>query len=141
MKLIPGLTANCNISIEDRKNVLKIPTNAFAFHPPVEYIQQAPLLSDSMKTFWLQKIRSTDELQKRQIVETMNATGYLWIKQEDDIFPVEVTKGLNDGTFTEISGKIKEGFEVVTGINHSATASEGKSSQSPFMPKFPSSKK
>ena len=39
LKLIPGLTANSNILIQERKNVLKIPTNAFSFSPPLEYIQ------------------------------------------------------------------------------------------------------
>lgn len=142
LKLMPGLTANSNISIQERKNVLKVPTNAFAFAPPQEYIMQAKLLPDTVKKSWLQKLRQTSELKKQQIVESNGTTGYLWIQKDNDIFPVVVTKGLNDGSFTEVSGDIQEGYEAATGINHSPTATaNAQSSKSPFMPSFPSKKK
>ncbi len=141
LKLIPGLTANSNILIQERKNVLRISTNAFAFTPPVEYIEQTKLLSDSLKKFWTKRIRDMSDLKKRQIVETTGTTGYLWVIKGQDIFPVEVTKGLNDGTFTEISGNVNENAEVATGINHSPAASGATQTSNPFMPKFPSSTK
>jgi HlyD family secretion protein len=109
--------------------------------PPIEYIQASKLLSDSIKKSWEKKLRQTSELKKQEIVETNGTIGNLWIKRDKDIFPITVTRGLNDGTFTEIKGGIKEGDEVVIGINHSPTASDNQPSQSPFMPKFPSSKK
>jgi len=141
LKLMPGLTANSNIFIQIRKNVLKIPSNAFSFTPPVEYINENKFLPDSTKKAWMQRIREAGELKKQQIVESEGAKGYLWIKKGEDVFPIQVTKGLNDGTFTEIKGGIKEGDEVATGINHSPNAKDAKTSQSPFMPKFPSTKK
>ena len=143
LKLMPGLTANSNISIEERKNVLKVPTNAFTFVPPVEYIRDSKLLSDPVKKFWIQKLRQTGELKKQQIVESNGTKGYLWIQKDKDIFPVEVVKGLNDGTFTEVSGDIQEGYSVATGVNHSPTASstDAQTSKSPFMPTFPTKKK
>ena len=141
LKLMPGLTANSNIFIQERKNVLKIPANAFTFTPPVEYIQESKHLSDSQKKLWIQKIRQTSELKKQQIVEPNGTIGYLWIIKDKDIFPIQVTKGLNDGSFTEISGEIKEGDEVAIGVNHSPTATDDQTSKSPFMPKFPSKKK
>jgi HlyD family secretion protein len=141
LKLMPGLTANSNISIQERKNVLKVPTDAFSFVPPPEYIQAAKLLPDSVKKSWMLKLRQTSELKKQEIVEPNGSTGYLWIIKDKDIFPIQVTKGLNDGAFTEISGDIQEEYEVATGINHSLTAAGTKTSSSPFMPKFPSKKK
>jgi HlyD family secretion protein len=141
LKLMPGLTANANIFIQERKNVFRIPTNAFAFAPPLEYFQDAKLLPDSVKKFWLNKLRQNGELKKQQIVESNGTVGFLWIKNGMDIFPKQVTKGLNDGTFTEISGDIHEGDEVATGVNHSPTAAEVQTSSSPFMPKFPTGKK
>ena len=143
LRLIPGLTANSNIFIYESKNVFKIPTNAFSFTPPIEYIKENKLLPDSIKNVWLKKLRQISELKKQQIIETNGTTGYLWIKSGQDIFPVKVTKGLNDGTFTGVSGDIKEGYEVAIGVNHSATAAAASSSQNqnPFMPKFPTTKK
>lgn len=141
LRLMPGLTANSNILIQESKNVLKIPTMALAFVPPVEYIRDAKLLPDSVKKSWILKLCQLSELKKQQIVETNGATGYLWIIKDKDIFPVKVTKGLNDGSFTEIRGEIQEGYQVAIGINNSPTASAAPTSKSPFMPKFPSSKK
>jgi HlyD family secretion protein len=143
LRLMPGLTANSNIFIQERKNVLKIPTNAFAFVPPVEYIEGAKLLPDSVKKSWLKKIRLTAELKKNQIIEANKSNGFLWIQSGMDVFPVQVTKGLNDGTFTEISGDLQEGYEVAIGVNHSPIGKEAPAAQSssPFMPKFPTNKK
>ena len=141
MKLMPGLTANSNISIQERKDVLKIPSIAFSFTPPVDYIQKSILLPDTTKKFWLKKLRQTDEIKKQQIVEHNVTTAYIWIKRGVDIFPVLVTRGLNDGSFTEISGDIKEGDEVVTGVNHSPNAKEATATKNPFTPTFPSQKK
>ena len=141
LKLMPGLTANANIFIEQRKNVLKVATNAFSFTPPVEYIQESLLLADSVKKFWIQKLRLAGEIKKQEIVETIGSTGYLWIIKDKDVFPMQVTKGLNDGSFTEINGLVQEGFAVATGINSSPSSIETKKSKSPFMPTFPSRKK
>jgi HlyD family secretion protein len=141
LKLMPGLTANSNIFIQERKNVLKIPSNAFSFTPPIEYIQESKLLPDSVKKIWAQKLRQAGEIKKQQIVESNITTGWLWIKKGADIFPIEVTKGLNDGSFTEISGDIQEGYDVVTGINHAPPVADAKTSKSPFMPSFPTKKK
>ncbi len=141
LKLMPGLTANSNIFIEERKNVLKIPSNAFSFTPPVEYIQESKVLPDSVKKIWMKKLRENNELKKQQIVEADKTIGFLWVKKGPDVFPVQVTKGLNDGSFTEISGGILEGAEVAAGVNHAPTAADVQSSKSPFMPSFPTKKK
>jgi HlyD family secretion protein len=141
LKLMPGLTANSNIFIQESKNVLKIPSNAFSFTPPIEYILEDKLLSDSVKKTWTQIIRKNSELKKQQIVEENRTVGYLWIIKDKDLFPIQVTKGLNDGTFTEITGNIHEEDQVASGINHSPTAKDAQSSKSPFMPSFPAKKK
>ena len=139
LMLMPGLTANANISIQNKKNVLKVATNAFTFVPPLEYIQTAKHLTDSVKKIWIHKIQATDELKKQQIVEQNGTIGYLWAVKDKDIFPIQVLKGLNDGSFTEVSGEIQEDFIIATGLN--TTAPTTKAAQSPFMPKFPSKKK
>lgn len=140
LKLIPGLTVNANISIQERNHVLKVASNAFTFVPPLEYIQVAKSLSDSARKVWIKKLQQNSELKKQQIVEHDETVGYLWIIKDKEIFPMQVHKGLNDGSFTEISGGIKEGYLVATGVNKSSTASDTKSSN-PFLPKFPSRKK
>jgi HlyD family secretion protein len=139
LKLIPGLTVNSNISIQERLNVLKVATSAFTFTPTAEYIEASKLLPDSTKKIWLQKLRETSELKKQQIVETEGTKDYVWVIKDKDVFPIQVSKGLNDGSFTEIRGNIKEGYLVATGVNQSAPTDA--KSTNPFMPKMPSRKK
>jgi HlyD family secretion protein len=140
LKLIPGLTVNSNISIQERLNVLKVATSAFTFTPTAEYIEASTLLPESTKKIWLKKLLATSELKKQQIVPTEGTKDYLWVIKDKDVFPIEVSKGLNDGSFTEIHGNVKEGDLVATGVNQSAPTTDSKST-SPFMPKMPSRKK
>ena len=141
LKLMPGLTANANIYIEERKNVVRVATNAFTFTPPIEYIQASKLLSDSVKNFWYMKLKAANEVKKQQIVEVKGSIGFLWVVNDKDILPIQVTKGLNDGAFTEISGNVQMGDKVATGINQNAAPDEKSKSSSPFMPKFSTKKK
>ncbi|MDP4267384.1 MAG: efflux RND transporter periplasmic adaptor subunit, partial [Bacteroidota bacterium] len=79
LKLMPGLTANSNIFINKSKNVLKVPSIALTFVPPLEYIRDSKVLSGFEKKFWMQKLRQMSELKKQQIVESNNSEGYIWI--------------------------------------------------------------
>ena len=141
LKLMPGLTANANIYIEERKDVIRVATNAFTFAPPIEYIQVSKLLSDSIKLFWFQKLKAVSEVKKQEIVEVRGDVGFLWIVSNNDVVPIRVIKGLNDGAFTEITGNVQIGDKVATGINQNATPDDNKKASSPFMPKFNSKKK
>jgi len=141
LRLLPGLTANANVYIQQRKNVLKVASNAFSFIPPIEYIQASKLLVDTTKAFWVKKITVASQLKKQEIVETIGATGYLWAIKDKDIFPIQVIKGLNDGSFTEVSGDVKEGYEIATGVNQAENKTDSKTTKSPFMPTMPSRKK
>jgi HlyD family secretion protein len=141
LKLLPGLTANANIYIQQRKNVLRVATSAFSFTPPIAYIQASPFLADSTKAFWAKKILAASQLKKQEIVETIDTLGYLWAVKDKDVFPIQVIKGLNDGSFTEVNGEIKEGYVIATGINQAENKADSKSTKSPFMPTMPSRKK
>jgi HlyD family secretion protein len=140
LKLIPGLTANVNIRVQVHKGVFKVPSNALSFEPPESYLQNATSIPDSVKRSIEVRIQQI----ANKIIEEQ-PFAYIWIKQGNDISPVRVTKGLTDGIYTEVSGEIKEGEMVVTGLNSSAASAEASGQQTgtsnPFMPKFPSKKK
>jgi HlyD family secretion protein len=140
LKLMPGLTANANIFIEERNDVLKVATNAFNFIPPLTYLQTSNLLSDSIKKSWIEKLRNNAEIKKQEIIEADNHVGVLWLIKGHDLFPVRVSRGLNDGSFTEVRGNIHVEDAVASGINTAPSISE-KKAKSPFMPSFPSKKK
>ena len=50
MKLLPGMTANYTINIQEVKDALKVPASALTFNPPQEYLQKMMQnLPDSIK--------------------------------------------------------------------------------------------
>ena len=62
--------------------------------------------------------------------------GFIWIKTGEMIIPFRVTLGLTDGSFTEVSGRIAEGDEIVTGIMNQQGTASTQTQQSPFMPQM-----
>ena len=92
LKLKPGMTANVSITIETRKDVLRIPNSALRFKPA----------------------EITGKSEKSQNKQGMKGTK-VWILENDKPKPVKVTIGLSDGSYTEISaGELKEDQEIIT---------------------------
>jgi HlyD family secretion protein len=123
LKLLPGLTANINVAVQEHRGVYKVQTNALHFVPPIKYFETASL-PDSIKKQWINK-------QPENI--SMGNSAYVWIKEQGSIIPHRVNIGLMDGGYSEISGEIAEGDEIVTGINKGDNAVEQKT-KNPFMP-------
>lgn len=132
LKLMPGLTANINIVVNEHKNVLRISGNALRFQPPLEYIEKSISLSDKQKVFWKERIIQKTEPTKLP-PKNQDSTSFIWIKKGSDIYPEKVKVGLSDDSNTEIAGNFKEGMEVVTGINKEG-ANTGSTVKNPFMP-------
>jgi HlyD family secretion protein len=108
LKLKPGMTANVSITIETHPDVLRVPNAALRFKPAEA------------------KGKSDTTGDKRGIKETK-----VWILEKDKPKPVNVTIGLSDGSYTEISaGDLKENQEIITdNLN-------GKNNKSSGTPRF-----
>jgi HlyD family secretion protein len=92
LKLKPGMTANVSITIETRKDVMRISNAALRFKPA--------------------EVKGKSE--KAQDKQSMKGTK-VWILEKGEPKPVKVTIGLCDGNYTEISaGELKEGQEIIT---------------------------
>ena len=92
LKLKPGMTANVSITIETHPDVLRIPNAALRFKP-------TETKGKSEKTRDKQGMKGTK----------------VWILEKDKPKPVNVTIGLSDGNYTEISaGELKEDQEIIT---------------------------
>ncbi len=132
LKLLPGLTANITIKVLEHKHIIKVPVNAIHFMPQDDYLKTLKL-SDSVK-YNIQSMKvAGNEIPKPGDV------CYVWINNGKELIPKQVTAGLFDGTFIEISGDIKKGEEIVTGIGNSSTPQPASTTaNNPFMPKMPS---
>ena len=111
--LLPYLTANVKFILAQRKNVLSVPNIALRFTPPAA-------------------VRPEVEKGKRLV----------WVQRENKVVPVQVKTGLSDGFTTEIlSGDIKEGDEIITGVEilsaKKTSSVRSGAKRSPFMPTPP----
>jgi HlyD family secretion protein len=100
--LKPGMTANVNIPVEVRKDVLKVPNAALRFQPAPEALGDRPPRQGQGK------------FQKRQgsTIYTLDMNGKLK--------PVSVTASITDGAYTAVeSSTLKEGDDVIVGFSTS----------------------
>ena len=116
LKLKPGLTANLTIYTMQKDSVLLVPLKALRFLP-----ENAP----------------------EPVADSANPRArVLWTQSPQGLQPVNVTTGDNDGIFAEITGDIKEGDKVVTGVDIGvASISDGQGEAHPFMPSPPGARK
>ena len=116
LKLKPGLTANLTIYTMQKDSVLLVPLKALRFLP-----ENAP----------------------EPVADSANPRArVLWTQSPQGLQPVNVTTGDNDGIFAEITGDIKEGDKVVTGVDIGvASLSDGQGEANPFMPSPPGARK
>ena len=116
LNLKPGLTANLTIYTMQKDSVLLVPLKALRFQP-----ENAP----------------------EPVADSANPRArVLWTQSPQGLQPVNVTTGDNDGIFAEITGDIKEGDKVVTGVDIGVSSiSDGQGEANPFMPSPPGARK
>ena len=116
LKLKPGLTANLTIYTMQKDSVLLVPLKALRFQP-----ENAP----------------------EPVADSANPRArVLWTQSPQGLQPVNVMTGDNDGIFAEITGDIKEGDKVVTGVDIGVSSiSDGQGEANPFMPSPPGARK
>jgi len=102
LKLKPGMTANVSITIETRDNVLRIPNAALRFKPAM----------------------AAEKNEAREEKQRMKGTK-VWILEKGKPKPAQVTIGLSDGNYTEVTaGQLEAGQEIITdSLNNKKTSS------------------
>ena len=114
-KLMPGMTANITIIMNERKGVVKVPAAALNFFPPKEYKKEfREHLPDSIK----EKYSKEDKGASKKDFRKSSRKGdkkIIWVKDGEVFYPVRITTGLSDGSMTEVAGNLKEGDEVMIG--------------------------
>ncbi|NLD04555.1 MAG: efflux RND transporter periplasmic adaptor subunit [Synergistaceae bacterium] len=98
--LMPGMTANVSLIVEEREDVLVVPNSAFRFKPADTSAKSAQPGAGMMG--------------KQTIAEVKKPAVYVYDKKVPA--RVEVKRGITDGQNTEIISGLSEGDEVITGI-------------------------
>ncbi len=134
--LKPGMTANVTVLVDQRGNVLKVPSGAFRFHPASEEKSSSVRKESNPMA---QSIPSSDTgaVKSNPTGSGKSGQNVLWILGPQGIpesVPVQI--GISDGSFTQvISDKIKPGDKVITGQNNSGPSSNNQQ-VNPFTPNF-----
>jgi HlyD family secretion protein len=151
MKLLPGMTANITVKIEEADSVLRVPASSLRFNPPQEFIaEMMKVWPDSVRekvSGWMQGGKKGTGRTPRQGGYSHQGagpgkepnrgkwnSGFVWIRTDKVLTPHRVRIGLTDGSYTEISGRINEGDEIVTGMMNTGQVTTTQQQQSPFMP-------
>ena len=151
MKLLPGMTANITVTIDEVKDVMRVPSTALRFNPPQAYIDKMMSeMPDSIKQKREKWMKSGGGQNRTGGMGAMGGNGNggnfqkaartdrgtLWLLVDGNLKPQRVHLGLSDGTYTQVEGKIAEGEEVVTAQANATTSTKSTQTQTqnPFGP-------
>ncbi len=132
LKLKPGLTASIVTFVEEASSVLVVSSQATSFLPEQELLRN---YRDS-----LMKEKQEDSLKKTNInngeqrpqapqeVDESQAT--VWVKDGENIYPVVIEVGVDDGSNLEVISGLDEDSEVLTSFEYTNSSKISKSSKS-----------
>jgi HlyD family secretion protein len=125
LKLLPYLTATLNFEIARRERVLTVPNAALRYEPPPELIVAES--SPSAVANGAVSGQKPDDTR-----------GTVWVQRGNGLTPIEVKLGVSDRARTEvIADELKEGDEIVLGIQQAGAAEKV---NNPFAPQMPRSR-
>jgi len=136
--LKPGMTANVTILIDQRENILKVPSGALRFQPATEQKESSSKRNEGMNMARnLPPPENIDSAKPNPSGLRKTGQNALWIlSPQGKPEPVLVQIGISDGTSTQvITDKLKEGDKVITG-QKGAVSTSNNQQVNPFTPRF-----
>ena len=135
-KLMPGMTANASIFVDEAKDLLIVDSKALRFTPNstlmTEYMKANPQTAKA-------KISAILKNKAKAKTDDTNKQTLLWIKKGNEINPVNVVTGLTDGINTEIKSGVAVGDVIIFSMQAAETTATApqEATKSPFMPTRP----
>lgn len=146
LKLRPGMTATVSILVDQREDVIRIPTMALRFQPPPEIVEKFQNMEESSIRESQNSDRSRREgrgmRQNRQQTDASERPKQfvqVWtLEGGKTVGSARVQLGLNDNRFVEVlSGGLHEGDEIIVGILSGETGVTTTPQANPFTPRMP----
>jgi HlyD family secretion protein len=156
-KLMPGMTANITVLVQEVDSVLIVPGKALRFIPDAawlaEYMKNNPNVQkqgagSTGQTTTSERQQSPGALNQPNAGQYQSGTQtgkkpvLVWVKTGDKIHRTRVVTGAIDATNAEIKYGLKEGDEVILSMSQGSkapatTAAATPQTTSPFMPQRP----
>ena len=116
LSLRPGMTATAEISTAHLKDVLLVPNAALRYTPPKPSAAPSGGFVDSLMTR-----PPTQPKQAKVVGKESGGNKTVWVLQQGKAAPLEITTGLSNGRYTEVTrGGLQAGMTVITGTQKSA---------------------
>lgn len=119
LKLLPGMTASISFTVDERKDVIKIPNAALRFYPEAQYVRQEDrkLLEGANKD--KDDEDDSDDVilsaEEKAEARRKRKQRHVWVVDGEFLKAIEIEVGLIDNRFTElVSGQLKKGQKLVT---------------------------
>ncbi len=134
LKLMPGMTANITIFVNEKKDILVVPGKALRFTPDeATYSAYLKTIPEEEARKMAPRAPKADPSEKD--------LNFIWTKNGGVIQRYEVKLGENDGINYELLSGLKEGDEMILSMSEEKAAAATKTARSPFMPTRPGMKK
>jgi HlyD family secretion protein len=133
-KLLPGMTANCNIIVEEALQVLTIPVRALQFKPDENTPGYNPKSNgeESGNEKVKRERQGRPDGQKKQGRENK---GRVWVLGSNELLKIQpVSLGISDGAKTQILEGLETTTPVAIGVQSASTEKTGNQTTNPFMP-------
>ncbi len=136
--LMPGMTANVTVLVDERQNVLKVPAAALRFRPSTAGKQSSSQSRGGAEM--TQAAQRPEGNPDRSHMTNFRKPGQslLWIlNSQGKPEPVQVQTGISDGNFTQVaSDKLAEGAKVILSEKGAERTGNNNQQVNPFVPRF-----
>jgi HlyD family secretion protein len=138
-KLMPGMTANANIFVDEASDLLVVDSKALLFSPNSKLFEEYMKVNPQSAKAKIEHLLSANGKTKGAAAIEGKKPTILWVKKGTEINPVKVETGLSDGINTEIKSGVAEGDQVIFAMQSAAAdnAASNTAVKSPFMPTRP----
>ena len=135
--LKPGMTANAEFLVSQKKNVLRIPNAALRFRPPSEKKEAEEAARQPGRADGARGARGGGGDRARRQGAAPDAKegrpARLYVVRNTQPTPVQARLGITDGSYTEVlSGDVQEGQEVILSMTDGAKAASSSSPRGGF---------
>jgi HlyD family secretion protein len=149
LKLLPGMTANVSIILDERANVLRVPNAALRFHPPdmtntlpqfapqgarpaTNGVARGGAASPAASPFTPDPGRMQPERRTTRTVYVLPPKPADAPADPPKPKPVQIQVGITDGSVTEVLAGLHEGDQIVTGMVDNSASRSGGPPSNPF---------
>lgn len=152
LKLKPGMTASITTYVEEANDALVITGKATRFMPNRQLLddymrsltenQEKPLKNDSNTM----NDESRPKRPQKEIKELDDSHKMVWVKNDNQIRPLVIEVGIDDGSNIEVISGLEEGYVLITsfelsdGSEITAASQKNEDQKSPFIQERPARK-